>query len=118
MRHMLSIPDASDRGDQAESGRCPGCSRGEEPAGDECLDGRTARTFLRLHADWGPEQRSELAGRKARCHISPGIPSARSAPKRRSLERFADGDEVPGPAGATETERIVTDANLRPAGEA
>src|ERR1700682_2233983 len=43
-----------------------------------------------------------MAGNQIGCHIPSSIPAARSAAEGRSLERFADGDEISGTEAACE----------------
>src|SRR5271170_4910370 len=46
-----------------------------------------------------------MAGNETRGHLPSRISLARSAPERRGLEGFADGDEVPRP-GTSKEERV------------
>ena len=96
-RNLLAVPHAPDRGDQAQGRSRTRRSRCEKPARDQRIHVGTTRPLLRFHARRRAQQRSFLAGSEACSHLPSRIPSPRSAPERRSLERLADGHEIPGP---------------------
>src|SRR5215467_9107899 len=109
MRNLLTVSHAPDRSYKTESDRRAGCGSSQESTRHQRSHVRTAWTLLRLHADGRPQQRPQLARRKAGRDISPGISPPRPTPKRRSMERPPDGHEIFGPE-ATKT-RVGTAAS-------
>ena len=67
--------------------------------------GRTARPLVRFQTR-RHSQRSVMARRAPRCHLSPRVFAARSAPEGRSVERLADGDEVSGDRASEKSCRV------------
>src|SRR5215471_2663180 len=118
MRYLFAVLNAPNCCDQAEGHRRAWRRRGQESSCDQRTDVRTSWTLLRFHALGRAQQRPELARSKAGRHLSPSLPAARSAPEKRSLERSADGDEIPGPQAPAKRKCVGTDAFVRPAGKA
>src|SRR5579862_1416503 len=104
VRDLLALPDASNRRDQAESHCGPGRSVGKKSFGDQRAYVGTSRALLRLYA-LGRARRCLLERFQVGRHVSPRIFAARSSTERGSVERPADGDEIPG-ADAAEEGRV------------